>query len=135
MGFKDIFYNKNIIIGGGIFGIIVLCAVFGPVFVGNNPNAIDVSQMLVSPNINHWFGTDSYGRDIFSRMLYGARLSLFIAFCVAFISGIVGSLFGMLAGYYKKLEITIMCVMDGLMALPSLLLAMAIVAALGTGIA
>lgn len=134
MELKNIWNNKNIVTGGAIFVIIALCAVFAPILTGNDPNVVDVSKLLLRPNVSQLFGTDNYGRDIFSRVVYGARLSLLICLSVAVIGGIVGSVLGMLAGYYKKMEMTIMCVMDGLMALPSLLLAMAIVAVLGTGV-
>lgn len=134
MELKNVWDNKNIITGGAIFIIIALCAVLAPIIAGSDPNTVDVSKLLLRPNASHWFGTDSYGRDIFSRVVYGARLSLLISLSVAVIGGAIGSVFGMLAGYYKKVETTIMCVMDGLMALPSLLLAMAIVAVLGTGV-
>jgi ABC-type dipeptide/oligopeptide/nickel transport system permease subunit len=131
---SNLFRNKNMVLAGIIFVIILACAVFAPIIAKYDPNIVDVYKLLLPPNESHWFGTDGFGRDIFSRVVYGARLSLTISLSVVLISGFLGSILGMVAGYYKKMELIIMCVMDGLMALPSLLLAMAIVAVLGTGI-
>lgn len=133
MEIKKILGNKSILIGGGIFVLIVICAVFAPLITKYAPTEIDVNRMLQTPSAAHLFGTDAYGRDIFSRVVYGARVSLIISISVAAFSGVIGCVIGMFAGYYKKAESIIMCIMDGLMALPSLLLAMAIVAVLGNG--
>lgn len=113
--------------------VILLCAIFANHLTPYDPSSYDIAGMLQTPTSEHLFGTDGYGRDILTRVLYGARTSMTICISVALFSGIVGSILGLLAGYYRKLEIPIMCVMDGMMAIPSMLMAMAIVSALGTG--
>lgn len=130
---KKILRNKNLVIGGVIFLLLILTAIFAPVISPYNYADYDVTQMLQPPSAQHLFGTDGYGHDILSRVIYGARTSMVICLGVALFSGIAGTVLGLLSGYYKKLERPIMCIMDGMMAIPSMLMAMAIVAALGVG--
>ena len=120
-------------IGLVILSILILVALFAPVVATHDPEFINVREKLLPPGAGHLFGTDGFGRDLFSRVVYGARVSMIISGSVALFSGLLGSLLGLTAGYFEKLERPIMAVMDGMMAIPSMLLAMAVVAALGSG--
>jgi len=120
-------------IGFFIQAALILIAIFAPMIATHDPGSINVRESLLPPSWEHLFGTDGFGRDLFSRVVYGARVTIIISMSVALLSGLLGSTLGMIAGYFDKLERPIMAVMDGMMAIPSMLLAMAIVAALGNG--
>jgi peptide/nickel transport system permease protein len=92
------------------------------------PTQIDPLNRLKSPSIEHLFGTDNLGRDIFSRVLYGTRVSLLVAIAVPLVTGALGLLFGLLAGFVRSLDGVIMRVMDGIVAIPEMLLAIALAA-------
>ena len=130
---RKLFRNTNLVIGSLILLVLAIIAVFAPFLAPYDPKQYDTTSILQSPSVRHFFGTDGFGRDIFSRVIYGARTSMIICVMVALCSGVVGSILGLLSGYYSKLDRPIMCVMDGMMAIPSMLMAMAIVAALGNG--
>ena len=115
-----------VFIGGGIIAVMILLALAAPLFAGN-PLAMDPMHRLRPPSAQHWFGTDNLGRDVFARTVYGARISLFIGLTVA-VAAIVGGLaIGLLAGFYRRVDAVVMRLMDGLMAIPSILLAIALV--------
>lgn len=133
MNLKKIMRHSNLVIGIIIVSILIIAAIFAPVLAPYDPAAYDVIDMLQGPSGAHWFGTDGYGRDLLSRVLYGARISMTISVSVALLSGFFGSVIGLISGYFDKIERPIMCIMDGMMAIPSMLLAMAIVAAFGNG--
>src|SRR5699024_1519661 len=95
---------------------------------------IDPESRLLAPSITHWFGTDDFGRDILLQTLLAAKVSLLLGFVVAVCSTILGTFTGLIAGYYKKADFIIMRVIDGMLAFPALLLALALVAALGGSI-
>src|SRR5690606_6899957 len=86
---------------------------------------------LEGPASDWWFGTDDLGRDVYTRAVYGARISLLVGLTVMFAAAIMGSIIGLVAGYYDRLDTPIMRIMDGMMAFPSILLAIAIMASLG----
>jgi peptide/nickel transport system permease protein len=111
--------------------IIVVLAVGAPLFADADPRAIDTTVILQPPGPDHWFGTDDIGRDVFSRVLYGARISILIGLAVAAITTVTGMSLGLLAGFYPRLDNPIMRAMDVLMAFPTILLALGIVAILG----
>lgn len=110
----------------------VLIAIFGPLFIHNDPNQMNLSERYMSPNAEHWFGLDQNGSDVFAKVIIGARLSLFVAFSVVSISLLIGLIVGSIAGYYGgKLDQGIMRFIDMLYAFPGFLLAIALVAAMG----
>ena len=122
--------NKAAMLGLGIFSVMVLLAVFADVICDYDTQVIaqDVANRLKAPSPDHWFGTDAYGRDIFARVVHGARISIIIGLAATVISGILGSI----AGYYGgRIDNAIMRVLDTFLAIPGELLAMAIVASLG----
>jgi peptide/nickel transport system permease protein len=110
---------------------IVLLSLLAGWLAPYSPVTNDYRYRLGAPNAAHWMGTDSFGRDVFSRMLYGSRVSLRIGLFVMLCTGIVGSLLGLCAGYFRRLEGPIMRVMDALMAFPGILLAIALASVLG----
>jgi len=125
--------NNLAIISLVILAVIIILAVFAPVFTRYEYAKQDLTVLLQSPNSEHWFGTDNFGRDIYTRILYGARISLMIALVVVIMSSGLGCIFGALAGYFKKLDLVIMRIVDVLAGIPSLLLAIVLAASFGAG--
>ncbi|WP_180903554.1 ABC transporter permease [Martelella soudanensis] len=123
--------HRSFQVGFTLFFLIVLLAVFADVIAPYDPNKNDYRNLLMPPSMAHWFGTDGFGRDILSRVIYGTRVSLGIGISVVVMTGVLGVFLGMLAGYVRWLDNALMRVMDGLMAFPSVLLAIALAAALG----
>ncbi len=113
--------------------IVVVGALAAPVLATHNPTTIDMANALKGPARAHLLGTDDLGRDLFTRMLYGGRVSLSIAMSTGVAAGVAGAALGLTAGYFRGIDIPLMLLMDGLMAFPAILLALAIVAALGPG--
>ena len=124
------------VIGMALLILFIVIALFAPLFAPYNPAAIDLNHRLAAPEHAHWFGTDELGRDIFSRTLYGARLSLLVASSVVGCSLLLGLILGGLAGYYGGLLDTLLnvFVMNAFLALPGILLAIAFVAFMGPGL-
>lgn len=126
--------RKYYFIGIGSFIILamIVMALFAPLFTSIDPNAMDLSQRFVTPNANHLFGLDQNGSDVFSKVVYGARVSLLVAIFVVGVSLILGLIFGSIAGYYGgKIDQLLMRIIDMLYAFPGFLLAIAVVAVLG----
>jgi peptide/nickel transport system permease protein len=124
--------NKLSAIGLVLFLAIVLIAAAAPLLTIYDPFAQDVTHKLAGPSTAHIFGTDEYGRDIWARMIYGARLSLLIGLASTTVAIMIGSLIGIVAGWYGgRLDAFAMQVMDVLLAFPSLILGMIVVAMLG----
>lgn len=123
-------------IGFIIVAILVIMAVFGPLLSPYDPNAIDFTNRFSPPTLSHPFGTDDFGRDTFSRILYGARISLLVGVIAVSIATLLGTSFGLISGYSSRrwVDETIMRGMDILFAFPAILLAIAILAALGKGV-
>lgn len=124
------------LIGIALLTLFVGIAIFAPLLAPYSPAAIDLSHRLMAPGHAHWFGTDELGRDIFSRTLYGARLSLLVSSSVVACSLSLGLVFGGLAGYYGGVLDTVLNIflMNAFLALPGILLAIAFVAFLGPGL-
>ncbi len=118
--------NPTLLIGGGVIAVMVLLALAAPLFAGN-PLAMDPMHRLRPPSALHWFGSDNLGRDVFARTVFGARISLLLGVTVAFGAIAGGLLLGLLCGFYHRVDAVVMRVMDGLMAIPSILLAIALV--------
>ena len=115
--------------------LIVLLAIFAPYISNFDVAEIHSKDRLQAPNSTYWFGTDNFGRDIFSRIVYGARVSLIVGIVSVSIAAGIGFILGIISGYFEgRIETTIMMVMDVLFAFPSILLALLIVAVLGTSI-
>jgi peptide/nickel transport system permease protein len=114
--------------GGVLLILMILIAILAPYLGTVDPQALNPIHRLRPPNADNWFGTDATGRDLYSRVLYGARVSLIVGFSVALLSTAIGLLVGMLSGFHRFLDGVIMRVMDGLMAIPPILLAIALMA-------
>ncbi|MBA2468258.1 MAG: ABC transporter permease, partial [Chloroflexia bacterium] len=112
----------------------VLIAVFAPLIAPVDPDFVNPLVRLSGPSSDYWFGTDELGRDIFSRVVYGARISLLVGVTVMVGSTILGSLLGLVAGFYPHIDVLLMRVIDGLEAFPGILLAIAIMAAFGAAV-
>lgn len=124
--------NKIALAGMVIVVFFILLALFAPVIAPYDFKEPNMSNRLVSPSAEHWFGTDDFGRDVFSRVVYGARISLWVGFFSVLGSLAVGTLLGIIAGYFGKwIDSIISRVFDIMLAFPSILLAIAIVAVLG----
>lgn len=125
--------QRFIVIGCSIFIMLTLFALVGPLFSSYDSNALSM-DFLCPPSTAHLFGTDNFGRDLFTRVCLGTRWSLAVGLATAAISGVVGTVIGLVAGYSRWLDYLLMSLMDIIMAYPALLLAMAILAALGRNV-
>ncbi|MCC6704499.1 MAG: ABC transporter permease [Thermomicrobiales bacterium] len=125
--------NKVAVASMILLGIIVLSAILAPLIAPHDPRYLDPVNRLKPPSNNNWLGTDDSGRDLFSRILFGGRVSLLIGVSVTVAAAIIGTILGLAAGYFDRLDSWIMRAMDGLMAFPSILLAIAIMVSLGAG--
>ncbi len=109
-----------------ILGLVALAAIFAP-WLSGDAVTMQPARRLQPPSAEFWFGTDHLGRDVFARTLHGARVSMFVGLLVASCSVGLGLVIGLLAGYFRRVEAVVMRVMDGLMAIPAILLAIALV--------
>ena len=131
--------------GAGVLAVLLMIAALAPWLGTVDPAAMDSAHintgagsvgefaLLDGRTVAHtfWMGADNFGRDIYSRVLYGTRISLLVGVCTALVALSVGGVLGMLAGYFRAMDAVLMRVMDGLMAIPAILLAIALVAAWG----
>ena len=131
--------------GASVLGVLIAIAALAPWLGTVDPAAMDSANintlagtrgtfsLLDGTNLDHtfWMGTDNFGRDIYSRVLYGTRVSLVVGLLTAIVALLIGGLLGMLAGYFRAMDAVLMRFMDGLMAIPAILLAIALVAAMG----
>lgn len=120
--------NPTMIAGGLLLLLMGVLAIGAPVLHTVNPVDMNPIERLKSPGAGHWFGTDMYGRDSYSRVIYGSRVSLFVGLVVAALTSAIGLVVGLVSGYVRRLDNVIMRAMDGIMALPELLLAISFVA-------
>lgn len=127
--------NKLFVIGAVMFAIILLATVFAPWITPYEPTKIAMPQKLLPPSTQHWMGTDRFGRDIFTRVLYGGRISLTVGLVVTLLAMLIGAPIGLVAGYFGgRLDTILMRISDVFLAFPPLLLPIAITAALGPGL-
>lgn len=126
--------NRLSVIALALLLIIIFIAIFAPFLTPYEYDKQDLSNALSGPTSEHVLGTDNYGRDMYTRIIYGGRTSLFIAIAVVGISSGLGCLFGAVAGYFKKLDNLIMRLVDVLAGIPSMLLAIALAASFGSGL-
>ena len=114
-------------IGLALLSVLVLTAIFAPFLATHHPNELDPTARLRAPSAGNWFGSDMLGRDIYSRVVYGARVSLAVGLCVAIASTFFGFVFGLISGFIRWTDGPIMRLMDGLMSIPSILLAITLI--------
>tara|TARA_X000000368_G_scaffold334255_2_gene271675 strand:- start:4397 stop:5257 length:861 start_codon:yes stop_codon:yes gene_type:complete len=123
--------RRSVLFGLIILFIISFFAIFAPWISSVDPGAIAVRSRLIPPGAEYWLGTDEFGRDIFTRLIYAGRVSLTVGIGVAIISSIVGIIMGLVSGFFKRLDAPISRVIDAMMAFPDILLAISLVAVLG----
>ncbi len=126
------FVVRNPTLVGGLvcLALIVLSGAGAHLWWTSSPQSMKPIARLRPPSAEHWFGTDHYGRDIYSRTLYGGRISLVVGSAAAVLSLVIGTATGLVSGYYRRLDAVVMRIMDGLMAIPAILLALALMALL-----
>jgi peptide/nickel transport system permease protein len=113
-------------LGALLLAVLIISALAAPWIARHDPYEMNVVDRLLPPTATYWFGTDAYGRDIFTRTLYGGRVSLIIGVSVAIASTLIGLVIGVVAGYFRLADAILMRIMDGLMAIPGILLAIAL---------
>jgi peptide/nickel transport system permease protein len=130
-------HQRLAVAGCLVLALFLICAIFAPWLAPHNPAQLNLTARLLPPSAAHWFGTDELGRDVLSRTLYGARISLLVAVAVVGISLTLGSILGMLAGFYGGFTDTVVNIYltNAFLSLPGILLAVAIVAFLGPSLA
>ena len=140
--------NGSVCFGGAVLALLILIALAAPLLGTIDPAALDptlrnqvpfASNTIVGNDgedveVTHWMGTDTLGRDLYSRVLYGARVSLIVGFAVATLAVGIGMVVGLASGYIRWLDAVVMRIMDGLMAIPAILLALGLVALWGAGL-
>lgn len=129
-----LFHHRSFLIGCALVFAIVLVAGFADLIAPFDPLKSNVRARLRPPDSTYWFGTDHFGRDILSRVIYGSRISLTIGAWTVVVTGFFGTLIGAVAGYFRALDNPIMRLMDALMAFPAILLAITVSAVLGASV-
>jgi peptide/nickel transport system permease protein len=127
--------NRRLVIGGLLLLGVLSVAALAQGLATHNPLLVRPEIRLTPPNAEHRFGTDNFGRDLYSRTVYGARISLVVGGLVAVLAALAGTLAGLLGGYYPRVDMGLMRVMDGMMAFPGIVLAVGIMAAMGPHVA
>ena len=127
--FRDAFRrHPTALIGGAILILMIAVAILAPWLGTVDPQSVAPIKRLRPPSSQYWFGTDMLGRDVYSRVVYGARVSLVVGLAVAIFATVVGLAIGLVTGYVRRLDAVLMRIMDGLMSIPSVLLAIALMA-------
>lgn len=134
--FRRVFFGRKLVLFGSfIIALLILAAIFAPLLAPFDPLKISLSERLQGPSWHHWLGTDNYGRDTLSRLIYGAQTSLFVGLVSVGLAAAVGMVLGGVAAYYGGwLNAIIMRFIDALMALPVVVLALVVAALLGGGV-
>ncbi|MCZ8105286.1 MAG: ABC transporter permease [Burkholderiales bacterium] len=127
--------RRTVMAGLVVLAIVALLALLAPLIAPYAPNRLSIANRLKPPGATFWFGTDEFGRDVFTRTLYAGRQSLLVGASVVVLAGLVGVTLGLVAGFFRKLDTPIARVIDAMMAFPDILLAIALVAALGPSLA
>jgi peptide/nickel transport system permease protein len=127
--------NKGAVFGLGVFVAIVVMALCADFIAPYNPLEQNYARLMEGPSVDHWLGTDSFGRDMLSRIIYGARIALIVGILAVLLAMVVGVTLGLISGYYGGIiDSVIMRVMDGVFAFPILILAIALMAVMGFGV-
>ena len=130
-GLRRLFGNRAILFGAIILVLVVLAALLAPWVAPYAPNKLSIVNKLKPPSMVNFFGTDEFGRDIFSRAIFAGRISLLVSLGVVIISTLLGVILGVAAGFFRSLDAPISRLLDAMMSFPDILLAIALVAALG----
>lgn len=130
-----VFFRRygRIIFAGTVLLMIAMIAIFAPLIATHDPSAINMYNTKVRPNDEFIMGTDIYGRDIFSRVIFGTRISLIVSLSVQTLAIITGTLIGLLAGYYRTVDLIVMRIMEAINGIPTILLSIVLVSVMGSG--
>jgi peptide/nickel transport system permease protein len=124
----------EVVIGAALLAVVAALALFAPLITPIDPRALALDQRLLPPTAGHPFGTDDLGRDLFARVLYGGRVSLGVGVAAALLSALAGAALGVIAPINRALDMLIMRIVDGMMSIPAILLAIALVAVAGASV-
>ncbi len=127
--------RKTVLVALIVLAVLVLAALLAPWISPYDPYKLSIMNRLKAPGATYWFGTDDFGRDVFSRVVHGGRLSLAVGFAVVVLSSVLGIALGLVAGFFRGADKVVSRVIDAMMAFPDILLAIALVAALGPSVA
>jgi peptide/nickel transport system permease protein len=133
--YRLVLRNRRLVIGSLLLLGVALVALLAQALATHDPLLLRPEIRLARPGAEHRFGTDNFGRDLYSRTIYGARISLIVGGMVALLAGLVGTAMGLLGGYYPRADLVLMRIMDGMMAFPGIVLAVGIMAAMGPHVA
>jgi len=123
--------NKIALVGAIILIILIFVAILAPLLAPFSPDYMDPSNRLKAPSKVNYFGTDRFGRDLFTRVIYGSQISLGVGLSVVILTTVLGIILGLIAGYYRRIDEILMRILDGMMAFPSIILMITIMAILG----
>ncbi|MBQ0710078.1 MULTISPECIES: ABC transporter permease [unclassified Ochrobactrum] len=132
---RRLFKRKTVAAGIIVLAVFAILALLAPWIAPYSPSKLSIVNRLKPPSEMFWFGTDEFGRDVFSRTIYAGRLSLMVGAAVVVLSAMIGVTLGLLAGFFQRLDTPIARLIDAMMAFPDILLAIALVAALGPSLA
>jgi peptide/nickel transport system permease protein len=131
---RRMLHNRSVVVGASIFLLFLLAAIFAGQISTHVPTRLNPPQRLKPPSASNLLGTDEFGRDVYSLVVYGSRVSLLVGGVTMLFTSLGGTLIGLIAGYYRRLDLVVMRFMDGLMAFPAIILAIAFMAARGPGV-
>lgn len=130
--FHTLFHRKIVVVSALIILFFLLCAIASPLLATHDPNAMDLKNILKDCSAEHWLGTDQFGRDLYSRIVYGSRIAFIVGVLSVILAGIVGTVLGLVAGYFGGIvDSVIMRLTEAINAIPSIILALALVAIFG----
>ena len=128
-------WRNTTMVGGACFLLVMLVTALGAPWLGTiDPEELNPIDRLRGPSLTYWFGTDMLGRDLYSRAVYGTRISLTVGLCVAVLSLTIGLAIGLVSGYLRHVDTVVMRIMDGVMAIPAILLAIALMALMNASV-
>lgn len=133
--FKVLIQRRSVALGLTILAIVLFAAVFADVIAPHDPGVMSVRNRLKPPSPEWWFGTDEFGRDVFTRLIYAGRVSLIVGIGTAVLASIIGIVLGLTGGFFRKLDAPVSRLVDAMMAFPDILLAISLVAVLGGSLA
>lgn len=131
---QEVFLSPPVFLALFVLAVVILLSIFAPLVAHYDPTMVDPISRLLPVSAEHWLGTDAYGRDVFSRVVYGSRVSISVGVGVTVLCVFFGLVIGVLAGYFRWIDNVVMRIMDGLMAIPGILLAIALVSLSGASL-
>lgn len=133
--FKVLIQRRSVALGLAILAVVLFAAVFADLIAPHDPGVMSVRNRLKPPSAEWWFGTDEFGRDVFTRLIYAGRVSLIVGIGTAVLASIIGIILGLTGGFFRRLDAPVSRLVDAMMAFPDILLAISLVAVLGGSLA